>query len=306
MDNSSRRDRLSVQQYPESNNSWLRLASGRWVFLLLGCLTSLVMMEGHGEAGTISFTSEEYAFVGTDQMEAGWQTVRLTNRGRDVHQIQFLGLPPGKTVEDVSQALAGSPGRLPNWLQRFGGVNSVAPGNEASVVIHLDPGEYVLLCGIPDAAGRPHAVHGMVRPLRVRQPGMRISAPPQSDQTVRLRDFSFSWGEPLMVDDHIVQVSNEGTKPHELIVIRLSEGASTQDFLHSYRPGGARNPAGVEIGGITGIDPGRRTYVQIDMQPGRYGLICFLADPLTGSPHFSYGMWMDLDVPSPPRLPESP
>jgi hypothetical protein len=104
--------------------------------------------------------------------------VRLINHGHDVHQIQFLGLPPGKTVDDVKQALAGRRPRLPNWLRRHGGVNSVASGNEASVVIHLDPEEYVLLCGIPDATGRPHAARGMVRPLRVNELGSRVSVPP--------------------------------------------------------------------------------------------------------------------------------
>lgn len=305
MDRFSRREMSSSQPYSEAPTLWLCCAPGKWV-LLLGILSWLLIVEGHGEAGMTSFTAEEYAFAGTGQMEAGWQTVRLINRGRDVHQVQFLRLPPDKTVEDVNQALARRPGYLPQWLKRFGGVNSVASGNEASVVIYLDPGEYVLLCGIPDATGRPHAAHGMVRPLHVSELGSRVSAPPQSDRTVRLRDFSFSWEELVQVGDHIVQVSNEGTQAHELIVIRLVEGASTQDFLTSYRPGSAQNPAGAEIGGMTGIDPGRKTYVHIDMQPGRYGLICFLADPVTRTPHFAYGMWMDLKVQLRPGLPEGP
>ena len=127
---------------------------------------SLPLVEGPAQAEVQSFTAEDYAFTGPEQLESGWQTVRLINHGRDVHQMQFLGLPPGRTAADVEQALASRSPSLPNWLRRNGGVNSVAPGHEASAVINLDPGEYVLLCGIPDVTGRPHAMRGMVRALR--------------------------------------------------------------------------------------------------------------------------------------------
>ncbi|MEP7152409.1 MAG: hypothetical protein ABI856_11915 [Nitrospira sp.] len=264
------------------------------------------MGESPAQAQVVSFSAEEYAFNGPEEVETGWQMVRLINHGHDVHQVQFLGLPPGKTVDDVKQALAGRLPRLPNWLRRHGGVNSVAPGHEASVVIHLDPGKYVLLCGIPDATGRPHAMQGMVRSLQVSGPGSRVVAPPQSHKTVSLKDFSFSLSEPLQVDDHILRLFNEGTQAHEMVVIRLAEGASTQDFLTSYRPGGARNPAGAEVGGMTGIDPGREAYVHLDMQLGRYGLICFLADPVSGTSHVVHGMWMDLDVQQRSRPSEGP
>ena len=276
-------------------SSRARLAASQYLPVFI-FLYGLLMGESPAQAQVLSFSAEEYAFNGPEEVEAGWQMVRLINHGHDVHQVQFLGLPPGKTVDDVKQALAGRLPRLPNWLRRHGGVNSVAPGHEASVVIHLDPGNYVLLCGIPDATGRPHATHGMVRSLHVSEPGSRVVASPQSDKTVSLKDFSFSLSEPLQVDDHILRLFNEGTQAHEMIVIRLAEGASTQDFLTSYRPGGAQNPAGAEVGGMTGIDPGREAYVHLDMQLGRYGLICFLADPVSGTSHFIRGMWMDLNV----------
>ena len=48
---------------------------------------------------------------------------------------------------------------------------------------------------------------------------------------------------------------------------------------------------------MTGIDPGHEVYVYLDVSPGRYGLICFLADPSISNPHFAQGVWMDLEVP---------
>ena len=267
----------------------------RWAWSV-STLALLLLMGNPAQAEVQSFTAEEYVFTGPEQMEAGWQTVRLVNRGRDVHQIQFLGLPAGKTAEDVQQALAGRMPSLPNWLRRYGGVNSVAPGNQASVAIKLDPGTYVLLCGIPDATGRPHAMRGMVRPLRVVEAGSSAAVPPSRDTTVSLNDFFFSLSKPLTSGARVLHVKNDGKQAHELVLIRLVNGASTQEFIADYRPGGAANPAGMEAGGMTGIDPGREAYVHLNVEPGRYGLICFLADPVTGTPHFTRGMVLDLDV----------
>lgn len=256
-------------------------------------LSSLPLSVG---AAVTTFIAEDYVFTGPEQLESGRQTVRLLNRGRDVHQIQFLALPSGKNVTDVERALASRSPSLPNWLRRHGGVNSVAPGNEASVSIQLEPGDYLLLCGIPDVAGRPHAMRGMVRALRVVEAAPSGEPAPRADATLRLTDFAFALSGPLHAGSRTVQLVNDGRQAHEAVVIRLAEGASVQDFIERYRPGGLPNSAGLEAGGVTGIDPGRQASMHLDLEPGRYGLLCFLADPVTGAPHFSRGMWMDLEV----------
>ena len=263
--------------------------------MLIAALTFFLIMEERGESATLTFTAEEYAFTGPEQVDAGWQTVRLVNHGREIHQIQFLELQSGKTIRDLRQALAGQTPILPSWLRRHGGVNSVAPGSEASILIKLDPGNYVLLCGIPDAAGQPHAMKGMVSPLRVNRAALS-DLPQESDTTVYLKEFYFSVTSPLRPGNRILRVVNEGTQAHELTVIRLAEGSSVQDILTNYRTGGSLSPAGIEVGGLTGLDPGHEAFVYLDLQPGRYAFICFLADPITLSPHFARGMWMDLHV----------
>lgn len=280
----------------ESVNQPVLHRSYAWTVWLVcvALVTSVLTVEARGD--TITFTSEDYAFIGPEQISAGWHTVRLINHGREIHQIQFLGLPPGKTIGDVKQALAGRSPVLPAWLRRHGGVNSVTSGGEGTVVVNLDPGEYVLLCGIPDDTGRPHAMRGMVTSLRVSKSALSADLHPQSDTTVHLKDFYFSVTSSLTPGDHILRLLNEGTQAHELIVIRLARGASTQDFLTNYRPGSSPNSAGIEVGGLTGIDPGYEAYVHLDLQSGRYGFICFLADPITLNPHFADGMWFDLEV----------
>jgi uncharacterized cupredoxin-like copper-binding protein len=268
-------------------NGWLVISG------LFMALCGLPVFAG---AAVTTFVAEDYAFTGPEQLESGWQRVRLINRGRDVHQVQFLALPQEKTLADVERALAARSPSLPNWLRRHGGVNSVAPGDEASVGIQLDPGDYVLLCGIPDAAGRPHAMRGMVRALRVVEAAPSGEPAPRADVTLRLNDFAFALSGSLYAGTRTVHLVNDGRQAHEVVLIRLAEGASAKEFIARYRPGGLPNSAGREAGGLTGLDPGREGYVHLKLEPGRYGLLWFLADPVTGAPHFSRGMWMDIEV----------
>ena len=93
-----------------------------------------------------------------------------------------------------------------------------------------------------------------------------------------------------------IRVINRGTQAHEVVIVKLTPGASVDDFLDAFRPGVAASPAGKPIGGLVGLDPGREGYVLADFAPGRYGLICFLPDFLTRGPHFARGMLLDVDV----------
>ncbi len=281
--------------YPQRANSIPFRSMSGWL-VISGLFMALCGLPVSVEAAVTTFIAEDYAFTGPEQLESGWHRVRLINRGRDVHQVQFLALPPGKTVADVERALASRSPSLPNWLRRHGGVNSVAPGDEASVSIQLDPGDYLLLCGIPDVAGRPHAMRGMVRALRVAEAAPSGEPAPRADATLRLNDFVFVMSGPLHAGSRTVHLVNDGRQAHEVVLIRLAAGASAKEFIARYRPGGLPNSAGWEAGGLTGLDPGREGYVHLELEPGRYGLLCFLADPVTGAPHFSRGMWMDIEV----------
>ena len=247
----------------------------------------------------VAIVATEYAFAGPDRITGGWNTIRLSNRGREVHHVQFLRLPAKKTVKDFKEALAADSSRLPPWVVRYGGVNSVMPGEEATVMIELDPGDYVLICGIPDRRGLPHVIHGMTKSLRVADPDRSMTSAPAEDVTVSMKEFSYSFDRALTAGARTVLVRNDGTQAHELLLLKLAPGASVQDFLDLYDPGVSRNLAGRTIGGLTGLAPGRTGVLPLRLEPGRYGILCFLADRQRRRPHFMDGMWMDIDVPPP-------
>ena len=79
----------------------------------------------------VTYTAREYAFSGPDEIAAGWISVKLMNQGEDLHQLQFIKLPDGKTAKDFTAEIIANHKRLPPWVQRRGGPNSIISGQQA-------------------------------------------------------------------------------------------------------------------------------------------------------------------------------
>jgi len=62
-------------------------------------------------ADTVTYTARDYAFDGPETIAAGWKIVALLNEGKDLHQIQFLKLPEGKTAADFRDEITANPAR---------------------------------------------------------------------------------------------------------------------------------------------------------------------------------------------------
>jgi len=244
----------------------------------------------------VTYIAQDYAFTGPDEIAAGWITVKLLNHGEDLHQLQLVKLPDGKNAKEFTAEIIANHKRLPPWVQRRGGPNSVIPGQQAEATVHLEPGEYVVICGIPDRHGVPHVALGMLKALRVtpaRSPNMN---PPPADVTITELDFSFEVSKPIPAGKTTVRVMNKGSQAHEVVVVQLARRATVDAFLDDFQPGVVTSPSGKPVGGMVGLEPGKEGFFTIDFVPGRYGLICFLPDLIHGAPHFTRGMLMDVTV----------
>ena len=263
---------------------------------LVQSITALAAASSAETSNTVLYTARDYAFTGPETIAGGWTTVTLLNQGNDLHQVQFLKLPEGKTAADFRDEMTADPTRLPRWVLRRSGPNSVLPGERALAIVRLEPGEYVLFCGIPDRQGIPHVAHGMLKPLHVAAAPPRSAEMPPADQAITLTDFSFELSRPVQAGTRTIRVVNKGGQAHEVAVVKLAPRASVADFLDAFRPGVAFSPAGKLIGGLAGLDPGGEGLFRADFPPGRYGLICFLPDLVMRAPHFTRGMLLDFDV----------
>lgn len=108
-----------------------------------------------------TMTLVDYGFQFSQPLAAGRQTIRVKNRAEQAHEVVILKLQPGKKPSDVlawMEKMEGPPPGAP-----IGGTTPMARGEENIITVDLTPGEYGLICFVPDAKdGKPHIAHGML------------------------------------------------------------------------------------------------------------------------------------------------
>ena len=265
-------------------------------------------------------TATEYAFDVQPAIDGGWTTLTLDNQGMEEHQA-FLVQPTGDaTIDDVMAAL-----ETPEFsaflevANATGGLPNVDAGQRASVVMNLAPGEYVLVCAVPDENGTPHYVLGMHAQIEVTERAGN-ALPPFADTKITMIEFGFE-GLPAEVSagSTLWEVVNDGEQVHQLNVYRLQEGvtfetvqgifgaspeaspsaspmASQDGHDHSETiatpPASpvAATPPFTTVGGAGPMSPGNTVWAVLDLEPGDYFAICLVPDPATGALHFALGM----------------
>jgi hypothetical protein len=119
----------------------------------------------------VTVTLADYAFTAQGPLTAGKHTFKIVNKGPQAHEIEVLRFAPGKTMKDVMEfmdkAYAGK-AEGPPPVDALGGIASEMPGMTQYFTADLTPGNYVLLCFVPDAKdGKAHMEHGMVKEFKV-------------------------------------------------------------------------------------------------------------------------------------------
>jgi hypothetical protein len=245
----------------------------------------------HSQSPTVlTITARDYAFEVADTVAAGPITIRLHNAGQDFHEVDLMRLTDGHTMADVAHAMDARQ-HVP-WVAELGGVAAVAPGDDAAVTIDVPAGSYVVICGVPDAHGTPHAMKGMMRTLVVTGPS--TATMPHSDVTVDMREYAFALSHPLTAGAHIALVRNVGAERHMLVLLRLAPGKSAADVVawdhHRSGPPPAR-----PIGGVAEMDAGTAVLMPIQLSAGHYALICF-ADAPDGTLHADHHMVSEFTI----------
>lgn len=119
-------------------------------------------------AADVRLALVDYGYEFTPMPGAGRHVFAVENRAAQPHEVTLLRLAPGKHVADV---LAWASGKVtgPPPADPVGGVTALSRGHTATFEATLAPGDYALLCYVPDAKdGKPHIAHGMTREFTVR------------------------------------------------------------------------------------------------------------------------------------------
>jgi uncharacterized cupredoxin-like copper-binding protein len=112
-------------------------------------------------------TLDDYSFAIDAEVTAGTRTLRVINNAQQSHEVVFVRLEPGSTPLDFARFVEARMGDPPGRI--VGGTTAIGHGGMNQITLVFEPGEYALLCFVPDAAdGQSHIVHGMLRQITVR------------------------------------------------------------------------------------------------------------------------------------------
>jgi uncharacterized cupredoxin-like copper-binding protein len=246
----------------------------------------------------VTITASEYKFEMPDQIPAGLTTFKLNDAGKEMHHATLIKLDSGKTLNDLMTGIKNmKPGTPPpGWVIPSGGPNAVAPGNSVALTTVVQPGNYAVVCFIPDSKGVPHVVHGMAKALTVTPNPNANMTEPSADVTVTLKDYQFDFSTPLTAGKHTIKIVTAPGQPHEFTFFQLTPGKAAADLTKYVETGMKGAPPGMPIGGVAAMAAGEAVYYEVDLQPGDYAIICFLEDAKDGKPHYTHGMVQQIKV----------
>jgi len=252
----------------------------------------------------VEIRTSEYAFHAPSEVASGWNTLQMTNEGKEPHFLVLWLLPEGKTfddfVQDVFNPFMDVAGRfkageielpemveeldesLPDWADfpelGQGGVGITSPGRSAETTVNLVPGNYVMECYMVTAEGEFHNQLGMLRPLTVTQEA-NGAQPPEADVELALSNDGIAVDGELGPGRHTVKVTVTERPPglvgHDAHLARLDDDTpietvtSWMSWVNGLQP-----PAPAQFrGGAEQVPAGHASYVDVDLEPGRYAWI---------------------------------
>jgi len=127
-------------------------------------------LAGSAGANTLEVTASDFAFDAVPRIEAGAVTLRIVNRGTRAHHAALFALDEPGALDAFFSALRQG-NRLPAAVRAVGATADTEPGRASSVLLELEPGEYLIVCLGTGAGGEPHVMRGMVRSLIVATAG---------------------------------------------------------------------------------------------------------------------------------------
>jgi len=247
-------------------------------------------------APVVTVTARDFAFDAPDTIAAGPTTIRLVNRGPDLHHVALVQLGAHTADEYLKAIQKGAP---PAWARDMGGPNTPAPGKESSATVTLTSGNYIIVCWIPASDGVMHVKKGMLKPITVvgarEAKATPAAAAPAADVTLALTDYTFTLSKPLVAGTQTIRVRNDAEQPHEILLARLAPGKTAADLL-AWLEKQQGPPPGEPIGGTTGMATGIVNDLTVTLTPGEYAFICFLPDAEDGKPHFTHGMIQQVSI----------
>lgn len=223
----------------------------------------------------VDLKAVDYAFSMPGEIPSGWITFRMENMGKQNHVAMIYRSKTDLSREELRKKLDSV--NFDFIETTVGGPGFHTPGNKSDIAVHLDPGNYVMICGLQAENGKSHYELGMQMPFKVTK-NPSGAAKPEADTKITLEKYKSSRTKAFATGEQTVEIVHEGY-PMDFHLLRVKDSTTIKKAL-SYM-NGLKDPSPVEwLTGVEQADPGRSTFVTYNFTPGEYAWISH-----------EYGMW---------------
>jgi hypothetical protein len=236
----------------------------------------------------VSGSAKKPTFSVPESVEGGVVEIELTNSAKGAHGAQLIGADDGHTPQEalkLGNAWGENGKPLPEWVTPAGGVGSIPSGTTASVTQELAPGKYIVV-DLDSDANTELEVTGDSGAGDLASDGATIEA----------TEYEFT-STGLKAGKSRVLVDNTGGEPHFIAGIGIKPGSTIADVRTFFRTEKGKPPIDESRSFSTAvIEGGAKQSVQIELEAGKYALLCFVPDRAGGPPHVVKGMISEAEV----------
>ena len=213
----------------------------------------------------VAITFDGTAFsMSPTTIEAAPVTLAFQNDGAKPASAFITRFLPGKGPDDLAQVK--SEEDFFKLIVPAGSTPEAAPGESSRLTIQLPEGNYAV---IGEGEEQPAI-------FEVAATSRKVAAP-EADLQVDAGDFFFKTSESEVASGPLtIELRNVGKQGHEL-VLQKKDGKGEGVFSLAPPPGGT-------------------VWVEAELTPGTYEMVCFFPDPESGKHHVELGMQTDLTV----------
>jgi hypothetical protein len=230
----------------------------------------------------LSGSGKKPTFTVPKSVEGGVTEISFTNSAKGDHSAQLVGAQDGHTPQEALAAgnAWGEKGKgLPDWVVLAGGFGDVKAGETASVTQELAPGRYVV-ADLNSGANAEFEVSGDSGAGEVASDG----------RTIEATEYEFT-SSGLKAGANPLVFKNAGAEPHFIAGVKLKPGSTIEDARRFFKTEKGEAPFDESQTFNTAvIDAGDSQSVDVDLEAGKYALLCFVPDRAGGPPHAVKGM----------------
>jgi hypothetical protein len=282
----------SIQKGRKMKKSGIRLAlTGALMVLPLLAAAFAVVADEPAEipAFTVESTSEGIDIP--DTLPAGLVTLTVENNNEATIAPILARLNEDVTLDQFMEALSQGPEAAIPLVSLLGGTE-IEPEESFTITFDFQPGDHVLLefnSEIP-----------VIEPFTV--VGDEAEEPAElEDADVAVSMVDYLYGLPMEIEAglHSWSIENAGEQWHELSIARVEEGATIDDVMAAFmaeESGEEPEIAVEETFFFAPLSAGEHARFDLELEPGRYLVVCFLPSMEDGEPHAAHGMYQFITV----------